>query len=236
MPDCFLDSDDKAQCYGCEACMQACHKGAIAMVEDEEGFRYPVIEESLCVHCNLCRKVCPHSNPPPRHQATKFVFGGYHKNAAVRAQSTSGGAFSAIVESWCDENYVIFGAVTRGLEVYHEYITDKKGLEKFRQSKYTQSHMDQAYTEAKKFLKQGKQVLFSGTPCHIAALKTYLGKLGCNENLLTVEVVCEGVPSPWYVRKYAAHLEANYKTQVIQIDYRYSDSCPIKDNEWPVGF
>lgn len=230
MAACYLDSHNPVHCYGCEACVQACAKGAIRMEEDSEGFRYPVIDDSLCINCGLCRKSCPFVNPPVRHIDEKLVYGGYHKNAVIRDASTSGGAFSAIVESWCDENYVIFGAVADGLEVYHTYIEDKKELALFRKSKYSQSRMGSAYADAKRFLKQGKNVLFSGTPCHIAGLKSYLrGKE--YENLLTVEVVCEGVPSPLYIRKFADYIRETHGSRLCGIDYRYTDSAPISSPE-----
>lgn len=231
MSTCYLDSRDDAHCYGCEACVQACTKGAICMQENDEGFRYPVINPSICINCGLCRKVCPHSQPPTRYEDEKLAWGGYHKNANVRAESTSGGAFSAIVESWCDDNYVIFGAVADGLNVHHEYICDKKDLAKFRKSKYSQSVMGSAYSDAKAFLKAGKKVLFSGTPCHIAALKAFLrGKKYAN--LLTVEVVCEGIPSPLYVRKYAEFIRGKYAASLTDIDYRDSASAKIKSPDW----
>lgn len=230
MSDGYLDSKILTQCYGCEACAQACNKNAITMIEDDEGFRYPHVEAELCVHCGLCRVVCPHSNPPKRFYEEKYAYGGYHKDAGIRAESTSGGAFSAIVDAWCDDNYVIFGAVADGLSVRHEYITDKKMLGKFRKSKYSQSVMGTAYSDARSFLREGKKVLFSGTPCHIAALKSFLrGKL--HENLLMVEVVCEGVPSPLYVRKYGSYLQQKYSSTIRNLDYRYTDSSSFQSKD-----
>ena len=200
------------------------------MKEDAEGFRYPQIDETLCIHCGLCRKVCPHSQPPTPHQHAQIAYGGFHKNAVIRDQSTSGGAFSAIVESWCDTNYVIFGAACDGLEAIHQYVTNKDDIVKFRKSKYTQSHIGTAYADARTFLKQGRKVLFSGTPCHIAALKSFLRHKEY-DNLLTVEVVCEGVPSPLYIRKYSEHLKKKYDSRVENIDYRYTDSSHLRSTE-----
>ena len=227
MAECYLDTQDKATCYGCEACVQACSKNAIEMQEDSEGFRYPHINTELCINCGLCRKVCPHSNEPKRYNEEKYVYGGYHSNAHVRNQSTSGGAFSAIVNTWCDSNYVIFGAEAEGLNVYHRYITDKNELTKLRKSKYSQSKIGTAYADALQFLRQGKKVLFSGTPCHIAGLKAYLRQKHY-DNLLTVEVVCEGVPSPLYIRKYDDYLQQRYGASIAELDYRYTDSDKIK--------
>lgn len=219
---CYLDTGNKIDCVGCEACVQVCGKNAIRMLEDEEGFRYPATDGSKCVGCGLCRRVCPMNVSLVRYTEGKIAFGGYHKDESVRHQSTSGGAFSAIVEAWCDTNYVIFGAESTGLLVNHSYVTDKREIEKFRKSKYAQSHIGTAYQDVKYFLKEGKNVIFSGTPCQIAGLKTYLGKTPC-EKLLTIEVVCEGIPSPLYIRKFDEHVANKYGGVIDYLDYRYKD-------------
>lgn len=122
----YLIDKDKGKCYGCEACVQICPKSALKMEEDDEGFRYPILNKDLCVKCNLCHQVCLYENMPVRYGKDKYVFGGYIKDEEVRFESTSGGAFSAIVDTFCDDNYVIFGAESKGLLVWHSYITDKK--------------------------------------------------------------------------------------------------------------
>lgn len=218
----YLKDKNKVGCYGCEACAQICPVSAITMREDEELFRYPEVDDSKCLHCNLCLKVCPAQNKPIAFDKDKYVFGGHNVNSDVLNESTSGGAFSAIAESWCDENYVIFGALSDGLRVYHSYITDKADLYKFRRSKYSQSRMGTAYKDAKAFLKEGKKVLFSGTPCQIAGLINYLGN--CNlDKLLTCEVVCEGVPTPHYINRLNEHIEKKYGSAIETLDYRYKD-------------
>lgn len=163
----------------------------------------------------------------------KYVFGGYIKEEKVRFSSTSGGAFSAIVDTYCDENYVIFGAAAEGLKVFHTYITDKKDLEKFRKSKYSQSNMGTSYKDVKTFLQEGKKVLFSGTPCQIAGIKTFLevSKID-TANLLTVEVVCEGVPSPLYIRKYEKALQKKYGRKIESLDYRYKGKSCFNCGKW----
>ena len=191
------------------------------MIEDAEGFRYPVIDDKKCVDCGLCRKVCPYDKELPLYKDDKYVFGGYSLNANTRFESTSGGAFSEIVDVYCDTNYVIFGAESKGFEVFHNYILDKKDIGIFRKSKYYQSKIGSAYADAKRFLKEGKKVLFSGTPCQIAGLKSFLGKTD-QTLLLTVEVICEGVPSPLYVRKWDKHLRKCYGCGIANIDYRYT--------------
>lgn len=218
----YLDTEKKERCFGCEACVQICPNKAIEMILDDEGFYYPKIDSNNCVHCNLCRKVCEYENPPIRYNEKKYVFGGYIKDAKTRDSSTSGGAFSAIAYTFCDENYVIFGAEAKGLSVFHSYITDISEINKFRKSKYSQSKIGTSFLDCKRFLKEGKKVLFSGTPCQIAGLRTFLGAEF--RNLLTVEVICEGVPSPLYMKKYNTYLMKKYGSSIESVDYRYTDS------------
>ena len=219
----YLITQIREECFGCEACIQACHKDAIHMIEDDEGFRYPVIDNEKCIKCGACNRFCPSENLPEKYQGEPYVFGGYIKDLTVRDRSTSGGFFSALVDAWCDDNYVVFGAEARGLDIYHSYISDKTQIDKFRKSKYSQSNVGDAYLKARVFLKEGKKVLFSGTPCQIAALKNHLGDLKESSNLLTVEVVCEGFPSPLLLRKYEKSLNQRKGFKFEEIDYRFKD-------------
>lgn len=193
------------------------------MVEDDEGFRYPIVDSDKCVHCGACNKSCPYENLPNKNVGDHYVFGGYIKDLTVRDKSTSGGFFSALVDAWCEKDYVIFGAEARGLEIYHSYIDDKRKLDLFRKSKYSQCNVGETYLQAKMFLKEGKRVLFSGTPCQIAALKNHLGDLKNSDNLLTIEVVCEGFPSPLLLRKYEQFLNQKKGITFDALDYRYKD-------------
>lgn len=155
-----------------------------------------------------------------------YVFGGYQIDQNIRNSSTSGGAFSAIVDVFCDENYAIFGAESKGLEVFHSYTFDKNDIGKYRKSKYAQSKIGTSYIEAKRFLQEGKKVLFSGTPCQVAGLKLFLQNIDLS-NLLLVEVVCEGVPSPLYMRK----LQTERGT-IRDIDYRLTGKNIFGNGKW----
>lgn len=228
---CYLNTNIKESCFGCEACSQACSQVAISMDEDPNGFRYPVIDKTKCIDCGICRKVCPYESMPVRYRGGGYVFGGYSLDENIRFESTSGGAFSEIVNAYCDGNYVIFGAEAIGLEVFHSFIMDKTELSKYRKSKYSQSKIGSAYKDAKRFLKEGKQVLFSGTPCQIAGLKSYLGCTS-QDKLLTVEVICEGVPSPLYVRKLDQHIERKYGSKIESIDYRFTGKSLFSKGKW----
>ncbi len=226
----FLDSENKTECFGCESCVQICPKKALKMAEDEEGFRYPVVDSTLCNGCMLCRKACPFSEMPEKH-GNIYTFGGYNSDKKTRFESTSGGAFSAIVEAFCDENYVVFGAESDGLKVFHNCIFDKKDLGKFRKSKYSQSVIGDSYIKVRNYLKEGKKVLFSGTPCQISGLKSFLKNVE-TQNLLTVEVVCEGVPSPLYINKMEQSFEKKYGGKIEELDYRYTGKSIFSSGKW----
>lgn len=217
-----INITDKQLCCGCEACVQICNHQAISMQEDEEGFRYPYVDHHVCIECELCEKVCQYIHPVAKNEEPQLAYGGHITDESILLESTSGGAFSAIANVWCDHDYVIFGAEAKGLEVYHAYITDKRDLSRFRRSKYSQSIIGNTYHDAQRFLMSGKKVLFSGTPCQIAGLKAYLhGK--SYENLLTVEVICEGVPSPLFIRRYEEKIQTKFGSNIAALDYRYKD-------------
>ena len=191
---------DKSQCCGCTACVSVCPKQCIAMQEDEEGFLYPVVDTSFCIDCNLCQKVCPelHSmnTRTPLH-----VYAAKHKDEQIRLASSSGGIFTLLAEKVIDEGGVVFGArFNASWEVVHDYTETKEGLTAFRGSKYVQSWLDNCFSKVRSFLSEGRKVMFTGTPCQIAGLKQYLRK--DYDNLLTVDVVCHGVPSPKVWRMY----------------------------------
>ena len=227
----YLNSGNKTECFGCEGCIQVCAENAISLAEDDEGFRYPAVDAGKCLNCGLCRAVCPFENMPPKDSGNKYVFGGYSLDPEIRFESTSGGAFSAVVNAFCDKDYVIFGAEAEKLRVFHSCITDKAQLGKFRKSKYSQSVMGRSYRQAEDFLKKGKKVLFSGTPCQIAGLLSYLRNTD-RANLLTVEVVCEGVPSPLYVRKMDEEIRKRYHAPIGKLDYRYTGKSLFRNGTW----
>lgn len=227
----YLRTGAKKMCFGCEACVQICSRQAIVMKEDAEGFRYPVIDRNLCNDCGICKNICPSEDMPSKIHEKKYVFGGYHLEEPVRFDSTSGGAFSAIVEAYCDQNYVIFGAEAKGLEVSHCYIQNKNEIMRLRKSKYMQSRIGRSYMNVKYFLEKGRKVLFSGTPCQIAGLKKYLGDINQSQ-LLTIEVICEGVPSPLYMRRYEEFLEKKYGSKIKSVDYRSTGKSCLKNGKW----
>lgn len=194
---------DKRKCCGCSACVQKCPKQCIIMSEDEEGFIYPRVNLNVCIDCHLCEKVCPVFNQNEIRIPIQ-CYAAVNTDADIRKESSSGGIFTMLAEKVLDQGGVVFGAAwNEKWQVVHKYTDNKGGLSAFRGSKYVQSIIGNSYKQAEEFLKDGRFVLFTGTPCQIAGLKKFLGK--DYENLLAVDFICHGVPSPkvfrWYLQE-----------------------------------
>lgn len=210
-------------CCGCSACYAICPKRCITLSADKEGFLYPIIDAEACINCGLCEKVCPVLHPKKK-EAQPEVFAVINTDEKIRLQSSSGGIFTYIAEKIINEGGVVFGArFNENWEVVHDYTETKEGLSCFRGSKYVQSNLGDAFNQAKFFLDAGRKVMFTGTPCQIVGLKNFLRK--SYDNLLTVDVICHGVPSPAVWK--------GYLTQSVKNSYKnkcYSgESCELKD-------
>lgn len=185
---------DKHNSCGCGACVQRCPRQCITMHSDKEGFAYPVVDTKLCTNCGLCEMVCPVINQQPE-QAPIATYAAINSDQAVREESSSGGIFTLLAEETINNGVVVFGAAFNDKwQVAHTYANEINDIKKFRGSKYVQSDICGSYSVAEKFLKEGKEVLFSGTPCQIAGLKRFLRKE--YKNLKTIDFICHGVPSP----------------------------------------
>ena len=210
---------DKTFCSGCSACSMACPKKHITMQSDEEGFKYPKIDDKLCVDCGLCENVCPIINNETVCDEIKISYAAVNKDERIRLGSSSGGVFYAISQSVIENGGVVFGAkFDDDFRVVHDFADNIDGLSKFQGSKYVQSDIGETYIKAKKFLEEGKQVLFSGTPCQIGGLKAFLRK--DYDNLICQDIICHGVPSPMVWEKYLKFREQKASSKVKNIFFR----------------
>lgn len=199
----------KNKCSGCSACFNACKFGALSMETDETGFWFPKIDREKCVECGACMRACPALEKPEYKNKDPKAYIVQNKDDEIRRQSTSGGAFTAIAKQVINRGGIVFGAaIDAEFKVSHIWVETEEELSKFRNSKYVQSWIGTAYQKAEKFLKGGREVCFSGTPCQIYGLKKYLGKE--YENLLTVDVMCRAVPSPKVLQKYLEYQKEKY--------------------------
>lgn len=216
----YLDTKIKKNCYGCRACEQVCPVGCIKTTKDSEGFIYPSKIEDLCINCNLCKNVCPNYNSKKIDNYVSNIYMAINKDEKTLEKSSSGGVFSALVNLYCKENFMIFGVeFDNDFNVVHTYTSQKDNIAKYRKSKYVQSDIGDCYKKAEEFLKEDKYVLFTGTPCQIAGLKLFLKK--DYKNLLCVDIVCHGVPSQKIFHRYIDYLQKKHKGHMQSFMFRY---------------
>ena len=223
----MIELYDKADCTGCSACANICPRGCITMKADSEGFLYPYVNTEMCVDCGLCEEVCPMLKKPMPHEI-KAVYGAKNKDDSVRFTSSSGGMFTLFAEKIIKEGGIVVGAaLDDNHTVKHCIVHSLDDIPKLRGSKYVQSIIGDTYAEVRSLLRSGKKVLFSGTPCQIAGLKKYLIKPF--NNLITIDLVCHGVPSPMVYRKHLAELSSKAGEPITCVRFR------DKSNGWKQG-
>lgn len=204
---------NKSECCGCTACFNICPQKAIKMEADSEGFLYPVINQEKCIGCGLCEKICPVMHRHTRKEETE----GYiirNKSAEVVRESTSGGAFTVVAEYILTNNGVVYGAgYDESMQVVCKKATCAEELQEMRGSKFVQSKLGEIFCQIKEELEKEQLVLFTGTPCQIAGLLSYLR---CKpDNLICVDFVCRGVPSPELWKQYVVYMEKKYNSKMI---------------------
>lgn len=210
---------DKNKCTGCSACTSSCPNGCITMVWDREGFAFPSINNGVCLNCELCRKACPVLNVKETNSKNTLAYAAYTMDTDLRMESSSGGIFSEISKEVLKRNGVIYGAAyDKNFRVIHKCVDQYESLDSLRRAKYSQSDLGNCFPEIKKRLEYGQRVLFSGTPCQVAGLKSFLQQ--DYDELLCVDFVCHGIPSPMVWEKYVqyrAHLDNNVLPKHINL-------------------
>lgn len=197
--------DDPRLCCGCSACSQICPQGCITMNKNSEGFLYPNINSLSCINCKLCIKACPIINQKVKNKKPLRIFAYHADNENIRMTSSSGGAFHYFATKIIEQNGFIMGAgFNEEWKVTHQEATSLKELENLKRSKYVQSDINNTYQRTQELLKKGEIVLFTGTPCQIAGLHSYLRKE--YNNLYTIDLICHGVPSPDVFDAYSAEI------------------------------
>lgn len=209
-------------CCGCTACYSVCPKNAITMQADGKGFLYPAINSELCVNCKLCEKICNFIKFTPNTERKIDCYAVKHKDEREIATSRSGAFFIAVADYVLSKNGVIFGCeMADEFTIIHKAETDKLGVNKFKGSKYVQSDMKDCFAECVSYLKQGRTVLFSGTACQLGGLLSLLQQKNISrENLIAVDIVCHGVPSPLIWKGYVEEVERRKGLNVVKVDFR----------------
>ena len=209
-------------CTGCSACASICPTNSISMREDREGFFQPHIDKNTCIKCHKCEKTCPIISPItiPTDFETQ-AYAAINKDEDVRMRSSSGGMFYALAKWTIEQGGVVFGATFEGIHLNHQYAETLDEVQRFMGSKYIQSNVANTYNLVKEFLNAGRRVLYSGTPCQIAGLKKYLGRE--YDKLLTVDLICYGVPSPAIWEKYIKRKLKQLKAKdICNISFRHN--------------
>ena len=221
----MIQINDKSQCCGCNACGDVCSHGAISFETDEEGFWYPKIDSSLCTNCGLCEKACPMLSDhlvPARQYEKPVCVGAIHKDIVIRFDSTSGGLFSALASAMYKQGGYVSGAVyTEQFDVVNLISNNKRDLKRLRSSKYVQSSAVGLYKTIRSLLTKGERVLACGSPCQMAALRTFLGK--DYDNLLIVDFLCRACNSPLAFHQYLKSLETAYEGKIVAIKDKNKD-------------
>lgn len=212
----------KEDCCGCGACAALCPKSAIRMRRDSEGFLYPAIDGSMCIDCGLCISRCSFQK---LEQDIKSIYiNSYavrHKDIKVLSESQSGGAFTALSDGCFKHDFVVWGMVSKGSKVFCTYAINELQRNRMRGSKYVQGDIFDTYQTVEKQIREKKKVLFSGTPCQVAAVKAYLES--CNVSLdyfYSIDIICHGTPSPRFWEDYVAYRGKQLHTYNMNIKFR----------------
>ena len=215
-------SDVKNNCVGCRSCEQVCPKNAIVIKEREDGFLYPYVDQDKCINCSLCVKHCPTQLPKNSSVVPLKVFAFRNKNDAQIMQSASGGVGALAAQEIIKEGGIAYGvSYDKSFGVKHIRVDCLSDLPQIQSSKYVQSDTGDTYSQVQKDLQSGKMVLYTGTPCQIAGLYSFLGKE--YEKLYTIDLICHGVPSPKFFKKYLEFQDRKTDGEIIYFNFRSKD-------------
>lgn len=210
----------KEDCCGCTACFNICPQKAISMNSDIEGFLYPCVETDNCIECGACERVCPVFNKKVNHDEVTEGYIIRNKNSKVVFESTSGGAFTALSEYVLHKNGGVYGAgYDESMRVVCKKATNTNQLKEMRGSKFVQATLGDVFHTVQEDISNKKIVLYSGTPCQISGLLSYLGKKP--DNLICVDFVCRGVPSPGLWDNYIKYMESKYGSKIVAARFKH---------------
>ena len=221
MENTYLDNKTKNTCNGCGVCALICPKKCIKMIEDSEGFLYPIIDESKCIKCNKCRKLCGNVNE--KKQVNEKAYACINKSEEQLQDSSSGGMFCILAEYVIKNNGVVFGVTyNKDLVAIHDFAETLQDCKKFCGSKYVRSDLQKSYQNVKSFLESDREVLFTGTACQVNGLKKYLGKE--YKKLILCDILCHANPSPKVFKLYKENLEKLERQKVKNVLFRSKET------------
>lgn len=216
----MLDFDLNEYCYGCGACVNSCPHNAIQLIHDKDGCYIPKIDENACIHCGKCERVCIHLHHVDIKEslAEQGCFAAFQTDIEKRKKSASGGMFYPLACDVIRQGGYVCGCVWNEEMVAVHIVTNRvEDVARMCNSKYVQSNIGRCFEEVREHLKQGRLVLFSGTPCQCAACKASVGN---PNNLIALAIICEGVPSPKVWQKYRESREKAYGSKITEVNFR----------------
>lgn len=221
---------DKVRCVGCGVCATVCGFGAVTMQEDANGFYYPRIDLGKCKNCGLCVRRCPANNNLTNGRATKAAYYGGRSNSLVEVMtSTSGGVASTLARAILRGGGIVFGAAYDPFPIVrHIKIEDESALVRLKGSKYVESDIQSVLIDVKTALCTKRRVLFVGLPCHVAAVRSFLGR--DVENLTTIDLVCHGKPPQKLFSRWICQLEISRGSKIVGYRFRVKDDCWWNDS------
>lgn len=224
---------NKSQCCGCTACKNICPTSAIMFETDQTGFEYPNVDEKLCINCGLCRKVCDFNKAINNTVTQPNIYAAKIKDDDIRKRSSSGGLFSAVSDLFLKDNGVVYGAAhDKELVTVHIRATNKQERDRCMGSKYVQSLLNNSFALVKNDLSEGRKVFFTGTPCQVAGLLSFLKCSGVSTELLyTADLICHGVPSPIIFQDFLRFCEKKTGKKVAEHLHRPKDAYGWSHNE-----
>lgn len=225
----------RKECTGCSTCAMLCPIGAIALTANEEGFLYPQVDQKKCVDCGKCERFCPAKKEQDGERAPEYgVFAAKLREETAHRKSQSGGAFYALASDMLAKGGVVYGAaLDDAFETKHIRVNEETQLKRLQGVKYVQSKIGDIFAQVAEDLNRNISVLFSGTPCQVAGLYSYLQGKGISaDNLLTCDLVCYGVPSPDVFRAWIKCLEKTQKARIVEMCYRRTDEKWGKGQEY----
>lgn len=213
-----IESVGKNNCSGCSLCSKVCPKHSITMEPDREGFLFPVINHTTCIDCGLCYKKCPCNGEKALDEITPVYYTSAIKDKEELLNSSSGGNFIALAKYVLSTGGYVCGCVyNQEMKAVHTCTNDIEVVHRMMGSKYVQSDVRWCFDEVRELTESGKTVLFTGTACQVAAIKSYIKK---QENLILVDILCHGVPSPLFFKKYVDFLERKHNGKVVNVEFR----------------
>lgn len=216
----MIDRISVEQCTLCGSCYNACPVDAISFKTLYLDFLYPAIDNSRCVGCDRCEKSCPIlADKQEPESGYPIAFAARSRDEEARRKSSSGGVFYELASKILSEGGYICGAVfDEHFHVKHIVSNAQKDLYRMMGSKYAQSDMGMCFRQIKTLLDEGKNVLFTGCPCQVAGLRTYIGRK--HPNLLLVELICHGIPSDHMLQTYIGMQERKYGARLTRMEFR----------------